>query len=113
MPNRQERAPQAAEWLQERGEEESRGASGDGKDDLSCYLRVAEGEETLITRHGRPAGVVIGLEADEDWFEYRSEDHPEFLTRVAGARQAPRAGKSLISKLSPFEAVVRRLTTCR
>lgn len=63
------------------------------KDDLSHYLRLAEGEEILITRHGRPAGVLIGFESDEDWFDYRLENHPEFLARIAGARAALRAGK--------------------
>ena len=31
------------------------------KDKLSKYLRLAEKEEILITRHGKPAGVLIGL----------------------------------------------------
>jgi prevent-host-death family protein len=56
------------------------------KDDLSKYLRMAEREEILITRHGRPAGVLIGFESEDDWFEYRLEHHPEFLRRVAEAR---------------------------
>jgi len=63
------------------------------KDDLSHYLRLAEGEEIVITRHGRPAGVLIGFASEEDWFDYRLENHPEFLARVAGAREALRAGK--------------------
>src|SRR3972149_8961070 len=40
------------------------------KDDLSHYLRLAEGEEIVITRHGRAAGALIGFESDEDWFDY-------------------------------------------
>ena len=63
------------------------------KDDLSHYLRLAEEEGILITRHGRAAGVLIGFESDEDWFDYRLENHPEFLARVAGARAALHAGK--------------------
>ena len=63
------------------------------KDDFSRYLRAAAEEEILITRHGRPAGVLIGFDSEEDWFEYRLENHPEFLTRVAAARAARRAGK--------------------
>jgi prevent-host-death family protein len=62
------------------------------KDDLSRYLRMAEGEEIVITRHGRPAGVLIGFGSDEDWFEYRLEHHPEFLQRVSEARGALRQG---------------------
>ena len=41
------------------------------KDDFSRYLRMAEKEEVVITRHGRPAGVLIGFESEDDWFEYR------------------------------------------
>ena len=58
------------------------------EDELSRYLRRAEREEILITRHGRPAGVPIGLETEDDWFEYRLEHNPEFLRRVAEARAA-------------------------
>jgi prevent-host-death family protein len=65
------------------------------KDDLSKYLRLAEDEEILITRHGRPAGVLIGFGSDEDWFEYRLEHHPEFLRRIADARAALREGRGI------------------
>ena len=47
------------------------------KDDLSRFLRLAESEEILITRHGKPAGVRIGFESEEDWFDYRLQHHPE------------------------------------
>ena len=63
------------------------------KDDLSRYLRLAADQEILITRHGRPAGVLIGFESEEDWFEYRLENHPEFLRRIQVARAALRAGE--------------------
>lgn len=65
------------------------------KDDLSRYLRLAEREEIVITRHGRPAGVLIGFESEDDWFEYRLENHPEFIRRVAEARSALRAGRGI------------------
>ena len=35
------------------------------KDDLSKYLRLAAREEIVITRHGRPAGVLIGFGSDD------------------------------------------------
>ena len=63
------------------------------KDDLSRYLRLAADREILITRHGRPAGVLIGFETDEDWFEYRLENHPEFLRQIQAARAAIKAGQ--------------------
>ena len=56
------------------------------KDDLSRYLRLAEAHEIVITRHGRPAGVLIGFQSDEDWFEYQLERNPEFLRRIARGR---------------------------
>jgi prevent-host-death family protein len=65
------------------------------KDDLSRYLRLAAREEIIITRHGRPAGVLIGFESEDDWFDYRLENHPEFLRRVSEARAEFRAGRSV------------------
>jgi prevent-host-death family protein len=60
------------------------------KNDLSRYLRLAEDEEVVITRHGKPAGVLIGFESEDDWFEYRLERDPRFLKRIAAARQSLR-----------------------
>ena len=65
------------------------------KDDLSKYLRLAADEEIVITRHGRPAGILIGFDSEDDWFEYRLEHHPEFLQRVAEARAAFRSGRGV------------------
>jgi len=62
------------------------------KDDLSKYLRLAVGEEIVITRHGRPAGVLIGFESEDDWFDYRIENHPEFLRQIAESRAALQKG---------------------
>jgi prevent-host-death family protein len=70
------------------------------KDDLSKYLRLAAEEEIVITRHGRPAGVLIGFASEADWFDYRLEHHPEFLRRVAEARAALRDGRGV-----PLEAI--------
>lgn len=63
------------------------------KDDLSKYLRLAEKEEIVITRHGKPAGVLIGFESEDDWFDYRLENDPRFLRRVEEARQSLQAGR--------------------
>ena len=46
------------------------------KDDLSRLLRLAESEEILITRHGKPAGVLIGFEGEEDWSNGVACDRP-------------------------------------
>ncbi len=63
------------------------------KDDLSKYLRLAANEEIVITRHGRPAGILIGFSSEDDWLDYRLEHHPEFLRRIAEARAAIREGR--------------------
>ena len=65
------------------------------KDDLSKYLRMAEKEDILITRHGRPAGVLVGFASEDDWFDYRPEHDPRFLKRVERARQSLRAGRGV------------------
>jgi prevent-host-death family protein len=65
------------------------------KDDLSRFLREAAAREIVITRHGKPAGVLIGFETEEDWFDYRLENDPRFLRRVEQARNSLRAGRGV------------------
>ena len=72
-----------------------RAALAEVKDDLSRFLRLAESQEILITRHGKPAGVLVGFQDEDDWLDYRMEHHPEFLQRVAEARQAIRSGRGV------------------
>lgn len=62
------------------------------KDDLSRFLRMAEGEEIVITRHGKPAGVLIGFKSEDDWFDYRLENDSRFLARVESARKSLHSG---------------------
>jgi prevent-host-death family protein len=49
------------------------------KDDLSRYLREAEKQEIIITRHGKPAGVLIGFESADQQAQ-----------RIASARRSLR-----------------------
>ncbi len=65
------------------------------KDDLSKYLRLAETEQIIITRHGKPAGVLIGFESEDDWFDYRLEHDPAFGRRIESARVALRKGEGI------------------
>ena len=67
----------------------------DVKDDLSKYLRLAEKESIVITRHGKPAGVLVGFADEEDWFDYRLENDPRFLERIAQSRQSLRKGRGV------------------
>ena len=65
------------------------------KDDLSKYLHAAEQEEIIITRHGKPAGILIGFQSEDDWFEYRLERDPRFLHRIEAARKSLKAGRGI------------------
>lgn len=65
------------------------------KDDLSRFLREAEKQDVLITRHGKPAGILIGFASEEDWFDYRLENDPRFLERIESARASLRAGRGV------------------
>ena len=65
------------------------------KDDLSRFLREAGKQDIVITRHGKPAGVLIGFASEDDWFDYRLENDPRFLRRIEKSRKSARAGKSV------------------
>jgi prevent-host-death family protein len=65
------------------------------KDDLSRFLREAASREIVITRHGKPAGLLIGFASEDDWFDYRLENDPRFLRRISQARESLRAGRGV------------------
>lgn len=49
----------------------------------------------VITRHGKPAGVLTGFASEDDWFDYRVENDPRFLWRIDKARQSLRSGRGI------------------
>ena len=65
------------------------------KDDFSRYLREAGSGEIVITRHGKPAGVLIGFKSEDDWFDWRLENDPRFLRRIESSRRSIRAGQGV------------------
>ncbi len=67
----------------------------EAKDDLSHLLRQAEERDIVITRHGKPAGVLIGFKSEDEWFEYRLENDPRFLKRIEKARKSLRGGRGV------------------
>src|SRR4051794_38357608 len=86
----------------------------DIKYDLSKYLRQAENEEIVITRHGKPAGVLVGFASEGDWFDYKLEHDPRFLQRISQARKSLEAGKGVkIEDLRLESRVMTRRTNCR
>lgn len=80
------------------------------KDDLSRYLHLSETEEIVITKHGKPAGVLVGFASEDDWFEYKLEHDPRFLKRIAKARESLQAGKGV--KLEDLECLPKAVP-CR
>jgi len=57
-------------------------------EDVASTIINSRGKETVFVRDIAH----IGFEDEEAWFDYRVENHPEFLERVAEARKALRAG---------------------
>ncbi|MGH8529134.1 MAG: type II toxin-antitoxin system Phd/YefM family antitoxin [Nevskiales bacterium] len=76
------------------------------KDDLSRFLRKAEKESIVVTRHGKPAGLLVGFATEDDWFDYRLENDPRFLDRISAARDSLRAGTG--QKLEEIEGLTTR-----
>jgi prevent-host-death family protein len=70
------------------------------KDHLSKYLVEAGEEQIVITKHGKPAGVLMGFATEDDWFDFRLENDPRFLRKVEQARASIRAGQGV-----PWEEV--------
>jgi PHD/YefM family antitoxin component YafN of YafNO toxin-antitoxin module len=64
-----------------------------GSKGLRAIHRPAQ--EIVITRNGKPAGVLIGFKSEDDWFDYQLERDPRFLTRVEHARASLRAGRGV------------------
>ena len=65
------------------------------KDELSKYLHLAENEEIVITKHGKPAGILVGFASEDDWFDYKLEHDHRYLQRIAQARASLRAGRGI------------------
>ena len=65
------------------------------KEALSRYLHEAETEDIVITKNGKPVGLLIGFGSEDDWLDYLLENYPSFLGRVAKAREDIRAGRGM------------------
>jgi prevent-host-death family protein len=63
------------------------------KDDLSNFLRLAEKEDIVITRHGKPAGYIVGFADEDDWIDYMMLRDPKFRERLQQSLQDMREGR--------------------
>ena len=63
------------------------------KDDLSNLLREAAKGDIVITRHGKPAGVLIGFESEDDSrLEYRAGERST-LSATKSKKRAKACGQ--------------------
>jgi prevent-host-death family protein len=65
----------------------------EAKNDICALIREAEKDEVVVTRHGKPAAVIIGFADEDAWFDYRLEHDETFLQRIAKARDQIRRGE--------------------
>jgi prevent-host-death family protein len=65
------------------------------KNDFSRFLREAEGEKIVITRNGKPAGMLIGFRSEDDWLDCQFEKDPRLLRRIEQARNSLREGRGV------------------
>lgn len=63
--------------------------------DVTHYLELAEHEDVLILRNGKPVGLLRGFADEDDVFDYHFEHDPRFLERVQRARAEFRAGQGI------------------
>jgi prevent-host-death family protein len=59
------------------------------KNDFSTYVDAAQHERVLVTRHGRPAALLIGVEG-EPIEDLLTRSDPEFWRMIASRRKATR-----------------------
>lgn len=65
------------------------------RDHLSKYLVEAGEEQIVITKHGKPAGVLTGFATEDDWFDFQLENDPRFLKKIEESRSSIRAGRGI------------------
>jgi prevent-host-death family protein len=62
-------------------------ALGKAKNGLSAYVDVAQHDRVLVTRHGRPAALIIGVEGEE-FEDLMTRSDPDFWRMIQSRRHA-------------------------
>jgi prevent-host-death family protein len=60
---------------------------GQAKNELSAYVDEAQNERVLVTRHGKPAAIIIGV-AGEDFEDLMTRSDPAFWQMIEARRTA-------------------------
>jgi len=83
----------------------------EAKNELSAYVDRAQGDQVLITRHGKPAAIMIGVEG-EDLEDLLTRADPQFWQMIAERRKSSKTiSESELRKrlgLPPAKAPRRR-----
>jgi prevent-host-death family protein len=62
-------------------------ALGEAKNSLSAYVNDAQHDRVLVTRHGKPAALIIGVEG-EDFEDLMTRSDPKFWQMIEARRKA-------------------------
>jgi prevent-host-death family protein len=62
---------------------------GEAKNSLSEYVDQAQHGRVLVTRHGKPAALIIGVEG-EDFEDLMTRSDPEFWSMIESRRKTSR-----------------------
>lgn len=62
-------------------------ALGRVKNELSAYVDQAQQQRVLVTRHGKPAALIVGVEG-EDFEDLMTRSNPEFWQMIEARRKA-------------------------
>jgi prevent-host-death family protein len=79
-------------------------ALGQAKNELSAYVDEAQHDRVLVTRHGRPAAIIIGVEGEE-LEDLLTRSDPKFWQMIETRRKA--------SKTISSDEMRRRLGVAR
>lgn len=67
---------------------------GEAKNELSAYVERAQHDHVLITRHGRPAALMIGVEGEE-LEDLMTRANPRFWEMIEERRKTSRTVSAL------------------
>ena len=62
-------------------------ALGEAKNSLSAYVEDAQHDRVLVTRHGKPAALIIGVEGEE-FEDLMTRSDPRFWQMIESRRKA-------------------------
>ena len=64
-------------------------ALGKAKNELSAYVEEAQRDRVLVTRHGKPAALIIGV-VGEEFEDLMTRSDPEFWQMIEARRKRSR-----------------------